>query len=217
MSYNIHGAYCLLETAMVPQVVLIIWPLASWGFTAEPHRVQWGRTRTVSTVALLFENCSILFQCNKNKQHAQCPLFLSQIVRLDVSFFVRDVLQVDPKAAKMLWSQPKQTGDLINDAMHEMLIYKPKAMIMIMMTMLMTMMKIKMMMMRTMTTTTTRRRRMMMMKMKMMMMKMKMMMMMSPARIFAETCVARAHGRKEPFPPKQQSGLVLKHTSTGQP
>ena len=100
---------------------------------------------------------------------------------------------MDPKAAKMLWSQPKQTGDLINDAMHEMLIYKPKAMIMIMMmTMLMTMMKIKMMMM--------------------------MMMMMSPARIFAETCVARAHGRKEPFPPKQhQSGLVLKHTSTGQP
>lgn len=34
--------------------------------------------------------------------------------------------EVDPKAAKMLWSQPKQTGDLINDAMHEMLIYKPK-------------------------------------------------------------------------------------------
>ena len=43
MSYNIHGAYCLLETAMVPQVVLIIWPLGSWGFTAEPHRVQWGK------------------------------------------------------------------------------------------------------------------------------------------------------------------------------
>ena len=39
-----------------------------------------------------------------------------------------DVFQVDPTAAKMLWSQPKQTGDLINDAMHEMLIYKPKAM-----------------------------------------------------------------------------------------
>lgn len=35
--------------------------------------------------------------------------------------------EVDPAAVgKLLWSQPKQTGDTINDAMHELLIYRPK-------------------------------------------------------------------------------------------
>jgi len=35
--------------------------------------------------------------------------------------------EVDPSTEKqMLWSQPKQIGDVINDAMHELLIYKPK-------------------------------------------------------------------------------------------
>ncbi|CAK9010015.1 unnamed protein product [Durusdinium trenchii] len=35
--------------------------------------------------------------------------------------------EVDPAAEnELLWSQPKQTGDMINDAMHEMLIYHPK-------------------------------------------------------------------------------------------
>lgn len=36
------------------------------------------------------------------------------------------VLQVDPTVPELLWSQPKQTGDVINDAMYEMLMYKPK-------------------------------------------------------------------------------------------
>ena len=37
-------------------------------------------------------------------------------------------IQVDPAAREhLLWSQPKQTGDMINDAMHELLIYRPKA------------------------------------------------------------------------------------------
>ncbi|CAJ1430011.1 unnamed protein product, partial [Effrenium voratum] len=35
--------------------------------------------------------------------------------------------EVDPAAREhLLWSQPKQTGDMINDAMHELLIYRPK-------------------------------------------------------------------------------------------
>ena len=35
--------------------------------------------------------------------------------------------QVDPAVdAHLLWSEPKQTGDMINDAMHELLIYHPK-------------------------------------------------------------------------------------------
>lgn len=34
--------------------------------------------------------------------------------------------EVDPTVPELLWSQPKQTGDVINDAMYEMLMYKPK-------------------------------------------------------------------------------------------
>lgn len=53
-------------------------------------------------------------------------LYVAQGVGTAVGDDCLQRLQVDP-AAQMLWSQPKQTGDLLNDAKHEFLIYKPKA------------------------------------------------------------------------------------------